>query len=584
MVTIIPYTPGLTTEENRIRFISYILLGVLGTFFLVLLIMPATSISLVTKTGKQMSAYSRAIVSTTISQSGKALTLAVDTINGVSKGAVSAISTLSTKAIMVMEYFASLIQGMPRLISKWAKTATNTMSDVLKKMADISQNLIKMIAKLSKETVEFIQSLLKQTVETYGDITKALATMIDEVFEPAVRRLLKLPAELSRNIATLTKSAIPTIVDGVKILADRAFQNILDDCQTTTTVAFTIAQYGKTASEFIGQLTGGDTIDIIILALSTYLGETKPTFGRFFNKCFVITFLIETFFNKTAGAILPGFLKTCQSEVIQTGLNWFSKQKICKTRPPNRVYMRTALCFLQSMGSLTLIPGYQIQVGAFSVIDKLARIPSIPDPLKWVINSFFNLTRGLPSVTFGWQDISIQSLLSGATGLIAEALDLIGFVAFSAAKGLQVNFSGTFPSPVAPPAMSIQVTMIKLFSYLMKKLIPLLLEMFKSLSSRLVSLVNRWNVCTPRFCINLLVTKVCAPRICVGDVVGGMQNVVEFIMGLVTKTITPLFNLSDMMTRLIGMGDSSDFKGLDEKLEKAFSNLVAKMPFYVRFG
>ena len=318
--------------------------------------------------------------------------------------------------------------------------------------------------------------------------------------------------------------------------------------------------------------------------MKTYLGETKPGFGRFFNKCFVITFLIEKFLNTTVGSILPGFLKTCQAEVIQSGLNWFSKQKICKTKPKNKVHMRTALCFLQSMGSLTLIPAFQLQYGPFGIINTLASIPWIPDPLKWVVDSFFSLTKSLPSITFGWQDISIRSLLNSATGLLATALDLVGFVAFSAVKGLQINFSGKFPMPLLPPALAIQVTMIKLFSYLMQKLVPLLLEMFKNLSGRVVALVNKWNICTPRFCINLLFTKVCAPRICVGDVVGGLSNIVELIMDLVIKGITPLFQVTDMMTRLIGMGDSSDFDGLDSKLEEAFGSLTGKLPFYVRFG
>lgn len=584
MVTLIPYVPGLTTEENRIKILSFLLLGILGTFYLLMFVIPPTSISLLTKTGKNLSAYSRAIVGTTIEQSGKALTLATETIKGISKTAVSTISTLSTNAIMVMEFFADLIRNVPRLVSKWARTATNTMSDVIKKMADISQNLIKKIAKLSKETVEFIQSLLKQAVEMYGDITKALSTFVEEVFEPAVRRMLKLPAELSRKIAGLTKSAIPTIVNGVKLLGQKAFQHMLNDCQQTTQVAFTVAQYGKTACELLGELTGGDTIDIIIFALQTYIGETRPGPMRFLNKCFVITFLLEMFFNKTVGSILPGFIKTCQSEVIQSGLNWFSKQKICKTKPKNKVHMRTALCFLQSMGSLTLIPAFSFQYGAFGLINNLARIPGIPDPLKWIIDSFFSLTKSLPSITFGWQDISIRSLLNGATGILASVLDLIGFVAFSAVKGLQINFTGKFPSPVAAPALGMTVTIIKLYSYLLQKLIPMLLEMFKSLSSRLVALVNRWNICTPRFCINLLFTKVCAPRICVGDVVGGLSVIVETIMGLALKAITPLFNLSDMMTRLIGLGDSSDFDGLDEKLEEAFRDISGKLPFYIRIG
>jgi hypothetical protein len=584
MVTLIPYVPGITTEENRIRILSYLLLGILGTFYLLMFVIPPTSISLLTKTGKKLSAYSRAIVGTTIEQSGKALTLATDSIKGISKTAVSAISTLSTNAIMVMEYFADLIRSVPRLVSKWAKTATNTMSEVIKKMADISQNLIKKIAKLSKETVEVIQSLLKQAVDMYGDITRALSTFFDEVFEPAVRRMLKLPAELSRKIAALSKKAIPIIVNGVKLLGQKAFQHVLKDCQETTQVAFSVAQYGKTACEILGELTGGDTIDIIIFALKTFLGETRPGPMRFFNKCFAITFLIETFFNKTIGAILPGFIKTCQSELIQTGLNWFSKQKICKTKPKNKVHMRTALCFLQSMGSLTLIPAYSIQYGAFGIINTLAALPFIPDPLKWVIDSFQNLTKSLPSITFGWQDISIRSLLNGATGILASVLDLISFIAFSALKGLQINFSGKFPSPVLPPQLMIAATIIKLFSYLLQKLIPMLLEMFKSLSSRLVALVNRWNICTPRFCINLLFTKVCAPRICVGDVVGGLGVIVETIMDLAIKGIKPLFDLSDMMTRLIGQGDSKDFDGLDRKLEEAFRDITGKLPFYVRFG
>jgi hypothetical protein len=581
MVVLIPYIPNITREENRTRIISYLLLGVLGTFFLIMLIMPATSISLVTKTGKKIAAYSRIMISTTIDQSGRALTLASDTVNGVAKGAVSAISTLTTNTMMVIEYFTELIRYIPKLVSKWANTACNTMADAMKKISDVSQNLIKMIAKLTKETTEFIQSLLKQAVELHGNMTEALTTLVDDVFEPAVRSLLKLPVELARKISAITKNAIPTILEGVKLIADRAFSNVLTNCQETTSVVFTIAQYAKTATEFLGVLTGGDTIDVIVLALKTYLGETKPGFGRFFNKCFVLTLLIEKFLNATN--ILPGFLKTCQAEVIQTGLNWFSREKICKSRPRNRVYMRTALCFLQSMGNLTLIPAFQVQYGAFGIINTLASIPWIPDPLKWVVDKFFSLTKSLPSITFGWQDISIKSLLNGASGLLANALELVGFVAFSSAKGLQVNFSGKFPAPVLPPAMSIQVTMIKLFSYLMQKLIPLLLELFKNLSSRVVSLVNRWNICTPKFCINLLFTKVCAPRICVGDVVGGLSNIVELIMDLAVKGITPLFKVTDMMTRLIGLGDSSDFKGLDSKLEEAFQSLSAKLPFYVRF-
>jgi hypothetical protein len=549
-----------------------------------MLIMPATSISLVTKTGKKMAAFSRSVIGTTVEQSGRALNLATETITGISKGAVNAVSTLTTNTMAIIEYFTELMRHIPKLVSKWARTAGKTLTDVTKQVIDVSQNLIKYIAKMSKESVEFIQSLLKQAVDMYGNVTEALSTLVDEVFEPAVRQLLKLPAELARKISSLTKSAIPMIVNGVKLLADRSFSNVLSNCQETTSIVFTIAQYAKTACEFLGLLTGGDTIDIIIFALKTYLGETKPGFGRFFNKCFVITLLIEKFLNTTVGSILPGFLKTCQAEVIQSGLNWFSKQKICKTKPKNKVHMRTALCFLQSMGSLTLIPAFQFEYGPFGIIKTLASIPWIPDPLRWVIDEFFSLTRSLPSITFGWQDISIKSLLNSATGLLATALDLVGFVAFSAVKGLQINFSGKFPMPLLPPAMSIQITMIKLFSYLMQKIVPLLLEMFKNLSSRVVALVNRWNICTPRFCVNLLLVKVCAPRICVGDVVGGLSTIVEHIMDLVIKGVTPLFQATDMMTRLIGMGDSSTFDGLDSKLEEAFGSLTGKLPFYVRFG
>jgi hypothetical protein len=70
----------------------------------------------------------------------------------------------------------------------------------------------------------------------------------------------------------------------------------------------------------------------------------------------------------------------------------------------------------------------------------------------------------------------------------------------------------------------------------------------------------------------------------VGDVVGGLSTIVEHIMDLVIKGVTPLFQATDMMTRLIGMGDSSTFDGLDSKLEEAFGSLTGKLPFYVRFG
>jgi len=585
MVTLIPYTPILvTTDRGKILIMTFILVSIFSLMQFILLTMPPTAIRLVTKTGKQLASITRNIVTTTVEQSGKALNLASNVIKDVSKQAVKAMSTMTSSAMAMIQHLAELIQQVPRLLSKWAKTATKTMSDVIKKTADITRNLIKTLADLSKETVEFIQQMLKQAVDMYGDLVKAMSVLVDEVFTPAMRRLLKLPADLARSIAAATKKSLPLIVNGVKMLAERGLNQVLKDCFETSSTAFTVAQYAKTACNFITALTGGDTFTVVLIALQTYIGQTKPSFGQFFNKCFVITYLINLFLDKTIGSILPGFLKTCQPDVIRSGLNWFSKQKICKTKPKNKVYLKTVMCFLQSIGTLTLIPAFEIKYGAFVMIDTLAKIPGIPNPLKWVIDQFFGLTKRLPSITFGWKDISIKSLLNGATGILAEAMGLIGFVAFSALKGLQINFSGKFPTPIPNPALAMTGAIINLYVYLMRKIIPILLEMFKSLSSRVVALVNRWNICTPRFCINLLFTKVCAPRICVGDVVGGLSKIIELIMDLAIKGIEPLFQVADMMGRLIGVGDSSNFEGLDKKLEQAFQNISGKLPFYVKFS
>jgi hypothetical protein len=578
-MSLVARTPVIFKGDNKLKFLSFVTIGLLATFFVILIYLPGVAINAATQTGKQIAKYSKKIIGTTITQTGKVLSLTGDAISNIKNGAVSAISTMSSKVAITIEYFINLLREVPQLVGGLARMVSSSMTDLIKLIFSATKTFMSAVGNFSKEAIQVVRSSMKEVVNMFTDTVESLSRLVDEVFVPTIRRVMKIPADLARTIADKTKRFIPYIKDGVKMIMKSAVGHILKDCQETTTVLMTIIQFSKNVEEFAKALTGGDVFDIISTAMRLYVGNASVRPGQILTPCNIITNLVNIVLNFIP---LPGFIRECQTEIIQAGVNWMTRQKFCKTRPRNRVYLRAALCFFEQIGDLTLIPAFELDIGPLMTIKAIAKFPYIPDPLKWVADEFLNILDRLPSITFGWQDLSIRTMLNAVANVFATALELIGLVVFHPALGLQLNFTG---NPLKDnPIISMQIGVLKMMTFLMSRLIPLLFDQFKTLASRVFNMIKKWDVCTPRFCIDLYFDEICAPRICVSSVVGSLSFLLDFIMGFALNEIQKLITVTDAIFRMFGVGDTSDFEGLDEKLMEAFQRLVVKLPFYLRFS
>lgn len=575
MKAIIPYTPGLTTSENRLKFISFVMLGILGTFFVILLFVPALSISLVTKSGKALASYSRTMIGTTISQGGKALAFAGDTIKDVSSGGVMAISTMTTKTVMAIEYLTDLLRHIPELVGGLAKNANSSLEDLMKMMSAASRSLVSTLGRITKQTQEFITSMVKRSISFFHSSTEALSKMVDDVFVPTLRRMMSIPSEMAATIASVSKSYIPYIVEAFKMIMTISVKGTMKDIELTL-VSLNIAQFTKVVTQFLGTLTGGNTVDTFMFAIKVYLGQTVVNFSKSILFCGAVTLLIEFFLNKVP--LIPGFIRECQTEAVQLGIAWLTNTRVCGTKPKGKVAARAALCFVEQIGDFTLVPAFEFEFGPLGVLKKIGNLPYIPDPLDFVIDRFLDKLDGLPSLTIGWQDISFSSLLRGASSIISSVLEVAGVFAFSATQGIQMSFSGNIgPSS----ALSIHFSIMRVMVKLIEKIVPLLWEQFRKLSDKILRLIKRWDVCTPRFCVNLVFTKICSPRLCASSIIGSMSSITSWIMSQALTTVKKLMNVSVFVSKIIGVPGPSDAT-LDRELDKALQNLTIKLPFYVR--
>ena len=597
-MAIVPFQPNSNWnwKDAKYKFISMIMIGLLATFFALLFIYPILSINLVTDAGTQLGAYARKVVDLSCGGTMEAVNMVGSVVNGLGGGAVTTITELTAQTVMAVELIGDVIQSMSDLLGPVTSLLNGGVKDVLSAVSLAVGYISNTIGKTMKLASDSVGGVITNILPLLGSIQEAMSFIITNGFTPAVQTLNGIRGMLADKIEAFSKSELPRVIDAFKILQSVSQSQIFGD-GSMAILTLTVALYVKAFKRITGSLIDSSIVtDLVSSTVNAIASITVDLSGLSFDFCEVLVGLIEPVFSLLN---IPGTgdLNNCSTDFIRLGLWYMTNGSFCQTTPGTAVVTNFTNCLLGEIANITLIPAYNITIGASEIFNFLGgNFPDIwpSELLDALISGFNSLLSGLPSVNFGWYDITLDTIFEN---LAAVLIDIFFGGYKSIFSSLVVSLLPTSPSQALLPLILLY-TIYKI----VEKFLTVVIDLLNDTIDSGLNVINQWNVCTPE--IGVYVPSVCeiddppffefclefyGDSWCVSDVIGGFSTMASAAMSYVITPITSsLFNITAVINAILGSIPSAPASGaflseIDQKILEALNNLqiLSTLPFYV---
>jgi len=599
-MAIVPFQPNSNWnwKDAKYKFVSFILIGVLASFFALLFIYPILSINLVTDTGSQLGKYAKQVVDVSCGGTMEALNMVGSVVNGLGGGMVTTITELTAQTVMAVEFISDIIQSMSDLIGPMQSLLTGSVKDIMSAVSMASEYLSGILGKTMNLATESVGGVVTNILPLLGSIQEAMSFIITNGFTTAIQTFNGIRGMLADKIEAFSKSELPRLINAFSILQSVSQGQIFGD-SSIAIVTLTVALYVKSFKRVTGIFTDSSIISDLISSTVSAIGSiTADLSGLSIDFCEVLVGIIEPLFSLLN---IPGTgdLNNCALDFVRLGLWYITNGSFCQTTPGSAIVTNFTNCLLGEIAYVTLIPGYTIEVSASKIFDLIGDTdvdlwPSeLFDPL---LSGFKSLLNGLPSVSFGWTDISLDTIFSNVGNVLVDIFT--GFKSIFSSKVVALL-------PKSPAQTLLPLVLIYTIFKLVEKLLASILPILTSTMNSAFAVFNQWDVCTPE--IGLYLPDWCSYTVlsitfyyicftwygaswCVSDIIGGYSKIVGAAM---TQIITPitssLFNISALISNILGSIPGAPASGaflaqIDQKILDGLNNLnlfsSGDLPFF----
>lgn len=576
MVQLIPVRAGLTKSENRTKFLSLLMIGILGTFFVLMFIAPIISINMVMNAGKGLGSLSRDITTVACGESGKIVQLAGQVVNLVGGQTLDIVVGFGGKVTEAVKFIGEIISNIQKLTGPVQSTMLSSVEGIMTLVNLASTFLTNTIGKVTGLLNSGLGEVMNLMTGLSSDIGEMLGNMVSNVITPAMKGLKLVKDELADRIETFTKNGLSDLLNAVGILQSIGQVTTFQDIETAM-FSLTVGLYVKVASKVVGIFTNSRIVEDLIDGVVTILGEIGIDLSDIsFDFCEQITGIVNFILSPLPDFPGPANLNRCRTPFIHMGIYWMTGGLMCaKENPP----LAMSECLLGDIGDIVFLPAFELTVSVRRLVDSIGfSFPSIPSPFGGIINSIKNLIYGLPGLTFGWDDISINSILSNVnqvfTGLFETLKSFIG----PSLSGVKATFSG------APMGLSILGVLLKIITqfimYFFEKIRDFALSALNT-AVNIFTLGGCVSICFPCFdpCFGLFGgCRVCPGcfGLCVGDVLPGIGTIRNVLKDIIRGAFNNILNLTAFVNKLLG--SFADFS-ITSELKAIIDNALSSLSF-----
>lgn len=408
---VIPLKPNKNWDDAKYRFISFVMLGVIGSMFVLLLLYPVLGIGAVTSLGSQLGKYTTQIVNITTGQTMEAVNTVGSLVNGLGSGAVTTITTLTAQAMLAIEVVGSALQGLNGLMGGPVKDMlTGAPMEVIKLFQMATNYMGSLFSDITGVTMEVVNTMMEKAFPILGSISEALNFFITNAFGPALRTLNGIRSNLADKIEAFTKSELPRLLDAFRILQTSS-QSIIFENNGIALITLTVALFTKGFKSITSTLTNSSIVEDLVSTVVSAIGSiTVDLTGLSFSFCDVVVGLIEPAFSLLS---IPGVidLNQCSLEFIKLGIWYMTNGSFCASTTPVTNFTD---CLFGEIADIVLVPGQSISFSASYVMDQIGGgAPGwVEDVFEFLIGEMFSLIGGLPRVSLGWNDISLNTVFT----------------------------------------------------------------------------------------------------------------------------------------------------------------------------
>jgi hypothetical protein len=570
-------------SENRTKFLSFIMLGVLGTFFILMFIAPIISINMVKNAGKGLASVSQTVISTACGESGKVVKLAGDVVVLIGGGTLDTIVNFGGKVMEAVKFVGELISKIQKLTGPVQSTMMSSVEGIMTLVNLASNGLTNTIGKVTGLLNSGLGEVLNLMSGLSSDIGELLGNMVSKVITPAMKGLKLVKDELADRIEMFTKNGLSDLLGAINILQSVGQSTTFSDISTAM-LSLTVGLYVKVASNIVGVFTNSNIVGDLIDGVVTILGEIGIDLSEIsFDFCEQITSIVNLALSRLPNLPGPADLNRCRTPFIHMGIYWMTGGLMCsKENPP----LAMSECLLGDIGDVVFLPAFEITVSARRLANAIGfDFPSIPSPFGAIINIFKDMIYSLPGLTFGWDDISINTILANVNQVYRDLFETLKSFIGPSLSGVKATFSG------APMGLSILGVLLKIIT-------QFIIYFFEKVKTFVLNALNTAvNILTWNECVNLCfpcfdpcfgafggceICPGCFGSLCVDDVLPGMSTIRNFLKDIIRGAFDYLLNLTAFVNRLLGsFADFSITSELKAIIDDAFSNLsFGPLPIY----
>lgn len=550
-MAIVPFKPDEGWADAKTKFVSFVLIGVMATFFVLIFVSPILSINLVTETGTQLGKYAKQVTDISCGGVMDAVELVGSVVNGLGGGIVSTISTMTTQAVLAVEVIAGALQSITGIILPLGNLLTGGISELLKAVQMATgyvQSLLGEAGGFATNAIGSISDLVGPFFDNFGQVMEFFVT---NAFTPAMKAFSGVRTLLADKIETFTKSQIPSLIGAFNTLLSTAQSQIFSDTGVAI-LTLVLSFYIGSINKVVGIFTNGKIVEDLISTVVNMIGTIGDSIGELltFDFCDTIVNFIEPALSllDIPGA---GNLNDCKSEFVKLGLWYMTNGSFCAGTPVSDF----TGCLFGQIGNVVIIPAYSFNVSARDIWDG-----SFPSLASYILRPIEDLARdlinSLPDVTLGWPDITLQTIFVGLEVLLNNI-----FTSFKGIFVSSVNGSLVSLMPVVPPRVPLPIILLyTIFKVAQRFLDIAILQVGNAIISAAETVNDSWSGCVS-YSDSITswlpwplddIVEFFEVTWCVTDIIGSVSFMYNSVRAILQTTVDTFFNINSVMSNLLG--------------------------------
>lgn len=582
-------------NERRRNFLALIMAGILGIVFVISIFGIYNSTKLVSQTGKFLVNYSTTMTALTCKSSSNAISSLGNTISDVGVSVVDFSKEVSDKTMDVIIYTGELMQEFITLMGDSRKFAVDTFNGARKAISEATRYVVDLVTELGDEMMNLVNKGMERLIDFVDDAYEIIEMIIRKGILPAVYGLAAVPSTVKLSIEYFISNKLPNIIRGMINLGSFLLSNSLDLAKIqllVISITLTIQGFNKFYKDIINATSIQALVDG---ALSMLRSVVVPI-----DELAVFSFC-DTIIDITLGVLQLSFVDgiDCSRNFIKLGIWYITNGRFCRDY---NLIPDTADCILGGKGDAVIIPASSFTLGPMTIVDAVGGIdfPYIPSELDFlnVRGSIRSLISGLPSITVGWDNITLNTVTGGLKALLESILNALKPIMGVAVGGMKVSLGPVSVTGKIIPPFSVVMTYMMI--QLVTKLATIIVNLMKDLISGAVNtLSNKWDYCIGpwRHCIDVCKyltfgLKSCnecfgVPSVCVSDLVAAYSTIISKAFDLFISAIGSLFSVVSMVVNVLGnlagpLLPQSLRDEIDAAVDTAVNAIVIPpLPFYV---